>query len=120
MLTKKTYSFVTSNRNFDNQVFLNDKSTYYYQICTFPDPKTSRYHMRRFLFDGENNVSDITNYYLSQDQNALFYKTKTPNIYRAYPMNNFTNIDYPTEEDLDVARSELFGIKLNNTNYYNI
>lgn len=120
MLLKKKYTFVTSNRNFDNEIFLADKTTYYYQVCTYPDTKTGRFHMRRFLMDGDNFIKDLKYFYLTKDQLTLFYTKKRPNIYKTYPMNNFDTISAPTDEELDMARSELFTMDVDNTNYYNL
>jgi len=107
MLLKNKYVYVTSNRNVPD-VFLPGKSIAYYQICAFPDPKTKRYHMRKILYDGDNNVSDIVYYYLSPEQQNLFFTYKKPYEYGEVSYYDFTLVDLPSVPILDQARSELF------------
>jgi len=98
---------VTSNREVPNTFSL-DKPIVYYQICSFPDPKTGRYHMRKIFYNGESKPDNIIYYYLSPDQKNLFYQHKKFYEYKEYPNHNFDEVDLPTQSLLDQARSELF------------
>lgn len=116
MLLKNKYIYVTSNRNVPD-VFVPDKPITYYQMCTFPDYQTGRYHMRKITYDGNSNPTSITNYYLTPEQQNLFYTYKKSYEYKDYPYHDFTQVDLPTQALLDQARSELFTDKVCGKDY---
>lgn len=119
MLLKNKYTFVTSNRNVPD-VFAPDEPVIFYQICSYSDPTTHRYHMRKIFYDQDNNIKEIKNFYLTPDQANLFYKSKNLFEYKIYPMYNFDLVELPCETMLEKARSELFKCHDDGSKYYSI
>lgn len=107
MLLKNKYIYVTSNRNAPD-TFATDKPITYYQICTFADQKTGRYHMRKITYGDDNCATGVTYYYLTPDQRELFYTYKKAYEYKDYANYALCDVEFPDGALLDQARSELF------------
>lgn len=91
-----------------------DKISFFYQICIFPDKKTQKYHMRKFII--KNNVFEsIYDYHLSKDQCKKFFDIKKSFEYRSFPAYNLNNIEPPNMNDVLLLKSNM----LNNHNKYN-
>lgn len=86
-----------------------EKLTYFYNICAFPDDHSGRYHMRQFLYDGDQFIS-TKDYHLSKSSYKKFFKSKRPNEYKVYNLrclDDNTCTRGPTLHDMNLANSEL-------------
>ena len=89
-----------------------DDFTFYHQICTFPNPYNNKYHMRKFVINGNNEFEDVKDFYLSKKQCKKFYKIKKPNEFKCYHVYSLDDIDYPNMSDVLTSKSQILG-----TNY---
>lgn len=79
----------------------------YYQICTFPHPKTNKYNIRRFIVNENNEFTDIQNMQLTEKQYKRVYEKILPNQYKSYATYSLDNIDYPCFADIVAAQSDI-------------
>jgi hypothetical protein len=95
----------------------NPDTTYtkYYQICTFPDPQSNRYEIRRFVIDNEDTFASVKVHRLSKRDFDKLLKAKKCHEYKLFPTYNLSNIDYPTLADISTCRSTMIS---NNLDYY--
>lgn len=110
------YTFGQSPKSFKDDYLpvQNDKYTYFYQICTFPDPRTKKFHMRKFVINGNNEFVSIDEYYLTKKSCKQFFASKKSHEYKMYHTYNLTDVTYPVLSDFTQANSEL----LNNSYDY--
>ena len=111
ILTKKNrtkYEFVTESKEQHPHPIQDSKLTYFYQICTFPNPnKKDKFHMRKFVLNENNEFISINNFFLSNKQCKRFFSAKKPNEYKCYPVYNLEDIGYPTNTDILTCQSEI-------------
>ena len=110
--TKKSrakYIFVKPDREMTEDERTLDSLNYYYQMCSFPNPRTNKLHMRKFVIDHDNNFINISNYQLSYDQYKKFMKTKRPNEYKQFSTYDLSEINYPTLHDILLLKSDILG-----------
>lgn len=79
----------------------------YYQVTTFPNPKTNRYHVRKFVINESNEFVSIKDYYLSTKTRDRLTETKRPSQYKLFNVYNLETVVYPNMNDIMVARSDL-------------
>ena len=103
---RPTYQFVT-HRDTTMLPKTPEEICFVYQICTFPNPKTQRYHMRKFTLNGNNEFIDLRNYNLSKKQCKKFFKIKKSNEYKCFHTYSLDNIEYPKMADISLSRSNL-------------
>ena len=106
-----------------SDVFSNMEQTYenvvYYQIAIYPNPKTGKYHIRRFEIDGNNKVKSVKEKFITNEQQSKFKKVKKCNEYKAYPDINLNNVSYPSRYDIGLYRSNLLKQNTEYTGYAN-
>lgn len=119
----KKFQFTTNNDDEDNFTGVMESVgdiCMYYQIASFPNPKTNRYHVRKFVI-GENNVfNSIKDYYLQNKTCNRLLETKNPNQYKIYSVYDLKGIQYPNMNDIIIARSSLTTNKTNFTGFANV
>jgi hypothetical protein len=86
---------------------------FYYQICTFPNRQTQKYHMRKFVINSKNEFVAVNDYYLSTEQCRKFFSMKKPQEYKCYSVYSLDDIAYPNLAELLVSKSDIL------TNDYN-
>src|SRR5690606_19156692 len=91
------YKFITPTnyQNRDNEV-KDDSYYFFYQITTYPDPKTDRYHLRKFVLNNKDEFKAVNEYHLTKSQCKKFYSTKKRHEYKQYAVYNLNNVNYPT------------------------
>ncbi len=96
----------------DNITFSN-----YYQICTYKDPTTNSYHLRKFVISSKNEFEQMNEYRLTKKQLKKFIENKKKHEYKCYPSYNFNNIDYPNLGDIHMANSSILSGNSDYTGY---
>lgn len=105
------YNFVN---NFNDTPGTNSPLVSFYQLATFPNPKTNKYLLRRFIIDENNNFKQIKHYQLSQTSYNKFLKLKKPNEYKLLAVYDFTSVNYPSVADILFLKSAILS---NNYDY---
>lgn len=102
--TKYTFVKPAEEENKNNKII---NLNYYYQICTFPNPKTKKLHMRQFVVDQDHNFVNVSNYQLSSNQYKKFISTKRPNEYKWFSTYDLENVNYPSLHDILMLESDI-------------
>lgn len=84
----------------------------YYQICTFPNPKTGKYHIRKFVLDERENFINIIEKGFDEDRYRKANKLIKDNEKKYFSTYCFDQIKYPTVGEVLLAQSDLL-----NNNY---
>ena len=105
-IKKIRYKFVNEESDNDS---MDDMFSFYYQICTFPDPHSKKFHMRKFIINGKNEFVDVLDFKLSNKQCKKFFAIKKKHEYKCYPMHNLNNVDYPNMGDILMSKSDILG-----------
>jgi len=105
-----SYKFVSSFENNDKE----DKTvSYYYQICTFVNPKHGKYEVKKFIINSKNEFNDIKKYLLNEQQlNNLINNTKK-HKYKLFSVYNVDNINHPTLADILQSNSNILSTSYN-------
>jgi hypothetical protein len=82
--------------------------TKFHQICLFKHPTTSKYSVRRFIVDENGNFTSVKEYKLTQKQLDKFRIKLGDNDYKCYSTYDLSQIEYPHDCDILVARSNMF------------
>jgi len=88
--------------------------SFYYQICTFPQPNTKRFNMRKFIINGNNEFIGIKNFNLTKKQCKKFFKYKKDHEYKCYTTYTLDDVALPTLSDITLSQSSILS---NNYNY---
>lgn len=89
----------------------------FYQICSFRNPTTKAFHVRKFVINNKNEFANVKEYFLSRKQYKKLLEVKTPNEYKCFNTYDLKNIAYPTEADILVSKSQLLNNSYNYTGY---
>lgn len=108
------YEFVKKE---EERVPLYSDIDYFYQVCTFPNPESDKYHLRKYVIGQDNQFLKVEEYKLTKRQYRKFLKTKSSNCYKAYPMYNLDNVGAPHPGELLAMRSEIISSSHNYTGY---
>ncbi len=108
-----TYKFITKSNQQDEQIQEENEMSFY-QIATFPYPKTNLYHVRKFKINSENNITKMTEHNVKQKHYDLLLKQKKNNEYKLYSVYNLSTTAYPCKGDILLLKSNILS---NNTNY---
>lgn len=106
-----TYNFVN---NF-NQIPKEEHFINFYQLASFADPKTCKYHIRRYKVNDNNEFVSIKEYHLPKRLYQKLIKSKRPNSYKMYTVYNLNIVNHPTMSDILTAKSSMLDI---NSYYY--
>lgn len=107
------YKFVSK---FNNET-TSDSINYFYQLCTFKNPKTKKYCIRRFTINGNNEFIDIRDGELDSRDKYKFIKTHKSNEYKLYGTYDLTYIDYPVLTDILLLKSSILAKDADYTGY---
>jgi len=108
----KQYKFVS---NFDDDVKpLQLPTVHFYQVCTFPNPKTKKYQLRRFTVNENNEFVDVKAGQIDETKYNQFIKTQHVNKYKPYSVYSIEDVSYPTLSDILLCRSDIMGHRDNN------
>jgi len=116
------YQFVTNEteeirQRHEKQKEYNNQMSYFYQITTFPDPQSNKFHMRKFTINGNNEFLDIRDFNLTKKQCKSFYVTKKPQEYKRYDLYNLNSIKYPTLAEIYTSKSNILQTNSDYTGY---
>lgn len=113
---KARYHFVTRKEpdHYENDA---DDYTFYYQICTFPNPRTNRFDMRKFIINKNNEFVAVKEFNLTKKQCKKFYNYKKTHQFRNYPVYTLNDIDYPSISDILTAKSDILRNNYDYTGY---
>jgi hypothetical protein len=101
------YHFITRREPSNEQLNDIDQFTFFYQICTFPNPNTNKFHLRKFVINNRNEFVNTQEFYLSKRQCKRFYEMKNSHEYRNYPMYSLDDVPYPKASDITLSKSSL-------------
>ena len=109
------YRFVS---DFNQSEPTNDTAiTYFYQLATFPDKKTNKYHLRRFSISDNNEFVDVKNYALNKKQYSRFLEVKKRNEYKCYSVMDLNVVNYPVLADILLAKSSILSTAYDYTGF---
>lgn len=108
-------SFYTSNApiQYTENTQQNNKSepksivSKFYQICTFQNPGTGKYHTRKFIINNVGEFAGVKEYKLSRTQYTKLLEVKKTNQYKCYSTYDLKNIAYPSKADVLTLTSSL-------------
>ena len=113
MASRKKYVFVQpSDKSFYTDTV--DDVIKFYQICMFPNPKMGKYEIREFTITGKDEIVSRKKYEVSEDIQKKLLHTLRDNKYRLYSTVTLENIEFPSCQDIALARS---GILNNDSDY---
>ena len=87
----------------------------FYQICSFQNPHTNKYHVRKFIINSKNEFASIKEYKLSKTQYKKLLEIKKTNEYKCYSTYDLKNISYPNYSDILTLKSNMI---TDNNDYY--
>lgn len=91
------------DQNFNNS----EEIIKFYQVCTFKNPGTDKYHARKFIINQKNEFVSAKEYRLKRSQYKKLLDTKKPNEYKCYSTYDLKNISYPSVSDILLAKSQI-------------
>ncbi len=80
----------------------------YYQICSFPNPWTNKYKIKRFIFNEKSEIISIEEGEVNQKQYKRFVEEHKPNQYKIYNAYDLNYIPEPQMGEISIAQSPLF------------
>jgi len=87
----------------------------FYQICSFQNPETNKYHVRKFIINDKNEFTSVKEYKLSKSQYKKLLEIKKTNEYKCFSTYDLKNISYPNSSDILTLKSNMI---TNNHDYY--
>ena len=111
----RKYKFVSRSTQNKMTYIPKIKNNKFYQICSYKNPETGMYHVRRFELNKNNEFESVGSKYVKQRSLNKFFETHIPAEYVVIPAFDLNEIPYPNMGMVLVAQSEL----LNNTDDYN-
>lgn len=111
------YTFVQPRDNTIFDIEPTGQINFFYQVCSFPDPYTKKFHMRKFVINENNEFIDVKEYNLSKKQAKKFFNEKKPNEYKCYSVYNLKNVDYPIMSDVLMAKSDILSTNYDYTGF---
>lgn len=79
----------------------------YYQVCIFPDPKTNRFQVRKFILNRKNEFVKVKDYFISERRYKKLLNAKKVNQYKCYSAYDLQGVSYPSASDISIARSNM-------------
>jgi hypothetical protein len=89
-----------------------NNSNKFYQICLFPDPKTKRYSVKRFIYKtdiktGISKFVSVSQIGLTAEQHQSFLYSLKPHQYNTFSTYDLSDVDPPKLADVLINSSEL-------------
>ena len=88
----------------------------YYQLCSFMNPTTKKYHIRRFIMNSKNEFLNIQELHIDTKKYKKFIKTHKPNEYKLFGTYDLNQIAYPSLGDITIIQSPILDNNNNNNN----
>ena len=107
------YKFVTPNTS-NKEEAEPEQFTFFYQICTFPNPNNQKFHMKKFVINSKNEFINVSEYYLTNNQCKKFFNIKKKHEYKCYPVYSLNDVNTPSLGEILGSKSDI----LNNTYDY--
>lgn len=79
----------------------------YYQICSFKNPWTGKYHIRRLIMNSKNEFVNIEELYIDKRQYQRFVKTHRLNEYKLYNTYDLNHVSLPTMGEITIVQSPI-------------
>jgi hypothetical protein len=89
----------------------------YYQICSFVNPWTNKYHIKRFIINEKNQFVNIQDYRLEKKQYMRFVQACRPNEYKMFNIYDLNETAYPSLGDLTIVQSPILEVNSDYTGY---
>lgn len=102
-MDKRSYIFV---ENFNNKREP-ESIHFFYQICTFGNPQTGKYEMRKYAINEKDEFVDIKEYNLTKKQYKKFISTRKQHEYKAYPAYSLIHVNHASMGDVLMAKSDI-------------
>ena len=80
----------------------------YYQICSFVNPFTNKYKVKRFILNEKGEFVSIQEGEFNQKQYMRFVQEKNPNQYKMYNTYDLSYVPLPQLGEISIAQSPLF------------
>lgn len=90
-----------------------DNISFFYQICIFPDPSTNKFHMRKFIVNGDNNFLQVKNFRLSKKQYKKFFSLNKPHEYKCFSVFSLDHVNFPSLSDILLSKSNILSTDYN-------
>lgn len=91
----------------ENNMFEQEPPIEYFQICSFKNPNTNKYCVRKFVIDSNNNIVRVKNYWYNSKQCKQLMESRMSNTYKCLPMFDLVDAAYPIMADIIGARSKI-------------
>ena len=112
------YTFRGTSDGQDRFCYKEDEKLYkYYQVCTFMNPHTEKYRVRRFVVNGKGQFVNIQERDYTEREYQMFLKHKKPNEYKLFSTYDLNYVNYPTAGDLQIAQSPILSNDADYTGY---
>ena len=105
------YQFVN---NFNDNT-IDEKLISFYQVASFINPKTQKYHVRRFVINNDNEFVNVRDHYINKKMYDKLFSVKKPNQYKIYSVYDLNSINYPSMGEVLGAKSSMI---VSNSDYY--
>lgn len=109
------YKFVQPNAQQESEESAD--FSFFYQICTFPDPYTKKFHMRKFIINHRNEFANVKEFNLSKKQCKKFFAIKKQHEYKCYPVYSLENINYPNLGEILGSKSDILNNEYDYTGF---
>lgn len=108
------YTFITKSNSIDiNKNFENKIAYFYFQLCSFINPKLKKYVIRRFAINQNNEFIKVDYFNLSEKQFKKFIQVKKKHEYKIYPVYELSSIDYPNLGEILISKSDILSTNHN-------
>jgi hypothetical protein len=109
-MSHRKYEFVQYKTPsiYDEKTFL--KPMNYYQICSFPNPKTHKYEIRNVYVNEYDEITKYSTIHLTYNDYQRLLRALRDNKYRLYATYTLSYINLPSCGDISLARSEMLNI----------
>jgi len=101
------YQFISPKKEDPYKPIYDDNIYVFYQMCTFLNPKTKTYNVRRFIINSKNEFVNMKEYNITKKQYKKFIMTTKKHKYKCYSTYSLKYIDYPNMGDILTAKSNI-------------
>lgn len=99
---------LTPNIQDDEYTYKPEKNTFsLYQICMYPNSLSKKHGVRKLIYDENGTLLKYTENEIKKSVLELFTSKSKSHKYSLYPAFNVSNIEFPSENDILVAKSQI-------------
>jgi hypothetical protein len=95
----------------------NNTITRYYQVALFPNPNTSKYNVRMFFVNYNNEYTDIKTFNITKKQLKQFLANTNSKQYKMYSVYTLDNVNYPLSGEILLSKSDILENDYNYTGF---